>query len=119
MTLTQAVGKATQRYFDCTDAVVAAYSRNDVPVADALSSITLQSYNESMHALDTLWKDTVGAAGAAAAEQTAGARGWLDALLERSFLTSLKSMLLQMQDHVAVVLSAVAPLTPRYARVPT
>ncbi len=111
MTLTQAVGRAAQRLLGCTDAVVAAYSRHDVPVADALRSSTLSLHNESMRAMDDLLKDTVCAAGAA--EQTAGARAWLNALLERSLLTSLEALLRELQEHVAVAVSAVAPLTQR------
>ncbi len=103
-----------QRCFDCTDAVVAAYSRNDGPAAGALCSTALRLYNESVLAMDDLLKGTICAPGAA--EQTAGARAWLDAQLECSCITRLETLLRQLPDHVAVAVSAAALRTRRYGR---
>ncbi len=101
-----------RRYVGCADAVVAAYSRIDVPVASDLRSSTVRTYNESMYAVDKLWHATVCASGAA--EQAAGARAWLDAYLEHSLFRRLEAMLQQLHNNAALVVSAVAPLTPRY-----
>ncbi len=104
------VGRAVERYFDSTDAVVAAYKSTD---EDLLAS-KLDLYFQRMRAMDKLWTDTACAPGAA--ERLAVGRAWLDAYMERSIFKRLEAMLQQLQDYAAVAVSAAAPRTQRYGR---
>ncbi len=112
MTLAEELGRAAECALSGTDAFVAAFSRNDVPAPDALSFSALRYYNESVSAMDELWVNVFGTAGAA--EKTASARAWLEAQFERSLFGRVEAMLRMLHECAAVAASTTVPLTARY-----
>ncbi len=114
MSATVEAGSAVEWVLDCCDAVIAAYSRNNVPAVDAISLSALCSYNKSVRVMYDAWGSVLRASGDA--ETAAHARGWLDTHFERSLFGRLEALLRKLQECAELVVSTAAPLTPRHVR---
>ncbi len=106
------VGRAVERFLDYTDAVIEAYSRNHVSIADA-SRLSSLCY-ESLHTVKSAWECVLHASGAA--EQAARIRAWLDAFFERSLFKRLERLFRTVQDYAEAAASTSAPLARRCVR---
>lgn len=110
------VGKVIELWLRCTDRVVAAYSRDDVTVADAVSINSMSNYNESMLAAHAVWTQLDNRLHSTSdfSVKAACAKTWINAHFEKSLFKRIEALLKTVRDRSAIALSPSEPLTPRY-----
>ncbi len=109
------VGKVIELWLRCTDRVIAAYSRDDVAIADAVSINSMSNYNESMLAMHAVWTQLDNRMNSASdySVKAACAKTWINAHFEKPLFKRIETLLTTVRDRSAVALSPSEPLTPR------